>query len=121
MPIAIIRPHLKPGVCDVTLRPILPSSAAESRTRRRRPTMPVDDQERLVRERWRRNLRFRRHGMHSLRMTDKVRRWIALIELWRRRSRERRELLAMSDRELWDMRLTRYDALREGCKAFWRA
>ena len=40
---------------------------------------------------------------------------------WRRRSRDRRELAAMSDRSLRDIGLTRYDATYEASKPFWRA
>lgn len=54
-------------------------------------------------------------------MTDKVLRWIALIDLWRHRLRDRRELMMMSDRELRDIRLTRCEVLREAEKPFWRA
>ena len=40
---------------------------------------------------------------------------------WRRRSRDRRELAAMSNRALRDIGLTRYDADWEASKPFWRA
>jgi uncharacterized protein YjiS (DUF1127 family) len=40
---------------------------------------------------------------------------------WRRRSRDRRALTAMSDRSLRDIGLTRYDADWEARKPFWRA
>jgi uncharacterized protein YjiS (DUF1127 family) len=40
---------------------------------------------------------------------------------WRRRSRGRRALAAMSDRSLRDIGLTRYDADWEASKPFWRA
>jgi uncharacterized protein YjiS (DUF1127 family) len=40
---------------------------------------------------------------------------------WRRRSRDRRDLAAMSDRSLRDIGLTRYDAACEASKPFWRA
>ena len=40
---------------------------------------------------------------------------------WRRRSRDQRELAAMSDRSLRDIGLTRYDADWEARKPFWRA
>ena len=39
---------------------------------------------------------------------------------WRRRLRDRRALAAMSDRSLRDIGLTRYDALHEADKPFWR-
>jgi uncharacterized protein YjiS (DUF1127 family) len=40
---------------------------------------------------------------------------------WRRRSRDRRALAAMSERSLRDIGLTRYDATYEASKPFWRA
>jgi uncharacterized protein YjiS (DUF1127 family) len=52
------------------------------------------------------------------------RRWlscaIALLGTWRR-SRERVELVALTDRELRDIGLTRCDALFDSTKWFWRA
>jgi uncharacterized protein YjiS (DUF1127 family) len=45
----------------------------------------------------------------------------ALIKEWRRRTRGRRELAALSDRCLRDIGLTRYDVAREVRKPFWRA
>lgn len=54
-------------------------------------------------------------------MNDKVRRWIALIDLWRRRSHDRRRLMEMNDRELKDIGVTRYDAFQEARKPFWLA
>jgi uncharacterized protein YjiS (DUF1127 family) len=45
----------------------------------------------------------------------------ALLSIWRRRLRERRELAAMDDRGLRDIGLTRYDAYCEASKPFWRA
>ena len=49
------------------------------------------------------------------------RRVFAVLEEWRRRSRGRRELAAMSDRSLRDIGVTRGDAYREAQKPFWRA
>jgi uncharacterized protein YjiS (DUF1127 family) len=43
------------------------------------------------------------------------------VREWRRRSRDRRALAAMSDRALRDIGLTRYDAAYEASKPFWRA
>ena len=43
------------------------------------------------------------------------------LRTWRRRSRDRRELAAMSDHSLRDIGLTRYDAVWEASKPFWRA
>jgi uncharacterized protein YjiS (DUF1127 family) len=44
----------------------------------------------------------------------------ACIAEWRRRARSRRDLMALNDRDLWDMHLTRCDALYEASKPFWR-
>ena len=46
---------------------------------------------------------------------------VALFKEWRRRAHGRTELAALSDRELRDIGLTRYDAHREIGKPFWRA
>jgi len=45
----------------------------------------------------------------------------ALVREWRRRVRTRRELSALCDRALRDIGITRYDALHETRKPFWRA
>ena len=45
----------------------------------------------------------------------------AVVGEWRRRSRERSALAAMSDRSLRDIGITRYDAAYEANKPFWRA
>jgi uncharacterized protein YjiS (DUF1127 family) len=44
----------------------------------------------------------------------------ARIAEWRRRARSRRDLMALNERDLWDMHLTRCDALYEASKPFWR-
>jgi len=49
-----------------------------------------------------------------------VRRFSAMIREWRRRARSRRELLALDDRMLKDIGITRIDAQREAAKPFWR-
>ena len=46
---------------------------------------------------------------------------LAMIDLWRRRSCERQMLLIVDERSLRDAGLTRYDALYEARKRFWRA
>jgi uncharacterized protein YjiS (DUF1127 family) len=46
---------------------------------------------------------------------------LAVLDLWRRRSCDRQTLLAADERSLRDMGLTRYDALYEAHKRFWRA
>jgi len=50
-------------------------------------------------------------GMVELRRT---------LGAWRQRARERAQLQRMSDRELWDLRLSRLDARAEYRKPFWR-
>jgi uncharacterized protein YjiS (DUF1127 family) len=40
---------------------------------------------------------------------------------WRQRARTRRHLMALSDRDLWDMGLTRMDADNEAGKPFWES
>jgi uncharacterized protein YjiS (DUF1127 family) len=44
----------------------------------------------------------------------------AIIVEWRRRRRSRLELMARSDRELWDLAMTRDAAEVEAGKPFWR-
>jgi uncharacterized protein YjiS (DUF1127 family) len=46
--------------------------------------------------------------------------FIETLHEWRRRLRSRRDLMTLSDRDLWDMRLTRTDAEQEASKPFWR-
>ena len=54
-------------------------------------------------------------------MTQRVSDWIALIVIWRRRSRDRQVLAAMSKRELQDIAMTPWEARCEAKKPFWRA
>ena len=54
-------------------------------------------------------------------MTQQVSDWIAMIGIWRRRSRDRQMLAAMSIRELQDIGITPWEARREENKPFWRA
>lgn len=42
------------------------------------------------------------------------------VREWRRRSRSRRELLMLSERDLRDVRLTRCDVMSEAHKPFWK-
>jgi uncharacterized protein YjiS (DUF1127 family) len=42
------------------------------------------------------------------------------LRKWRRRYRSRRDLITLSDRDLWDMRLTRAEARQEASKPFWQ-
>lgn len=51
-----------------------------------------------------------RHGYHTL----------VLLRKWRRRARERSELINLTDRELWDFGVTRCEAMGEWRKPFWR-
>jgi uncharacterized protein YjiS (DUF1127 family) len=44
-----------------------------------------------------------------------------LLEAWSQRSRERRMLATMEDRDLRDFGLSRYDAVIEWNKPFWRS
>ena len=48
-----------------------------------------------------------------------VKRVIETIREWRRRASSRRELMALDTRDLWDLRLTRADAMKEAGKSFW--
>lgn len=50
-----------------------------------------------------------------------IRGWAALIASWWRRSQDREALMRMTDRDLKDIGLRRYDAYREARKPFWRA
>jgi uncharacterized protein YjiS (DUF1127 family) len=45
----------------------------------------------------------------------------ALLRLWRQRALERRLAAQFSDRDLWDVGLTRGDIYREFSRPFWRA
>jgi uncharacterized protein YjiS (DUF1127 family) len=45
---------------------------------------------------------------------------LALLDVWRQRSRDRRELARMDQRSLRDLGLTPHDALYEARKPFWR-
>jgi len=44
----------------------------------------------------------------------------ARVAEWRRRARSRGDLMALGDRELSDLHLTRCDALYEASKPFWK-
>ena len=48
-------------------------------------------------------------------------RFIEIVREWRRRSRSRRELLTLGERDLHDVRLTRCDTMSETGKPFWKA
>jgi uncharacterized protein YjiS (DUF1127 family) len=49
-----------------------------------------------------------------------LRRALAVFHIWRQRLRDRRALMLMDERSLRDLGLTRYDALYEARKPFWR-
>lgn len=57
------------------------------------------------------------HGGCRRRLGQKV---IETIREWSRRASSRRELMALDTRDLWDLRLTRADAMKEGGKSFWK-
>jgi uncharacterized protein YjiS (DUF1127 family) len=49
-----------------------------------------------------------------------VKRAVETIREWWRRASSRRELMALNTRDLWDLRLTRADAMKEAGKSFWK-
>jgi uncharacterized protein YjiS (DUF1127 family) len=55
-----------------------------------------------------------------MQLMEKVRFWVDLLDIWRRRLRDRQRLLMMTDKELKDIGLTRYDVKYEARKPFWR-
>lgn len=44
----------------------------------------------------------------------------SLLALWQERSRQRRQLTELTERDLHDLRLTRIDAEQEASKPFWK-
>jgi uncharacterized protein YjiS (DUF1127 family) len=54
-------------------------------------------------------------------MRTTLRRGTRLLRLWCRRMAESNELMAMSDRELRDFGISRYDAEHAAKQAFWKA
>lgn len=58
---------------------------------------------------------------HAERRRHTLQDFAALYKEWRDRARGRAELAALSDRELRDIGMTRYDARYEIGKPFWRA
>ncbi|MBI1986663.1 MAG: DUF1127 domain-containing protein [Rhodospirillales bacterium] len=60
----------------------------------------------------------------ALALADRWRRWAgqlaATLRLWRQRARSRRALVGLTDRELADIGICRYDARIESNKSFWR-
>ncbi len=48
-------------------------------------------------------------------------RFAEMLQVWRNRSRQRRELAHWSDRDLHDVGLSWSDVVREARKPFWRA
>jgi uncharacterized protein YjiS (DUF1127 family) len=65
----------------------------------------------------------RRRRARALRVVARrtVRRVTRLLRLWRRRIAESDELWTMSDRQLRDIGISRYDAEHAAKKAFWKA
>ena len=45
---------------------------------------------------------------------------MSLFRLWRQHARERRLAMQFSDRDLWDVGLTRGDIYREFARPFWQ-
>jgi uncharacterized protein YjiS (DUF1127 family) len=45
---------------------------------------------------------------------------IEIVREWWRRASSRRELMALNNRDLWDLHLTRADAMKEAGKSFWK-
>jgi uncharacterized protein YjiS (DUF1127 family) len=60
------------------------------------------------------------HTVGSLELGPRLARLYSTLLLWRERARERRQLLAMTERELHDLGLSRADAWREADKPLWR-
>jgi uncharacterized protein YjiS (DUF1127 family) len=54
------------------------------------------------------------------RRASRLRQALALFDTWRQRLCDRRALALMDERSLRDVGLTRYDALYEARKPFWR-
>ena len=50
----------------------------------------------------------------------RVRRAMQLLQLWRERARQRRQLQCLNDRMLRDIGLTRADVFAEASKPFWQ-
>ena len=55
------------------------------------------------------------------RQRSRARSLLALLGTWQQRSLARQELAMMTEPELHDLGITRYDALYEVRKPFWRA
>ncbi len=62
----------------------------------------------------------RRDGAIGPMVAAGIGRVLGLTATWRRRARDRYALLAMSERDLRDIGVTRFDAAREAAKPFWR-
>jgi uncharacterized protein YjiS (DUF1127 family) len=50
-----------------------------------------------------------------------MRRAVQLLQLWRERARQRRQLQCLNDRMLRDIGLTRADVFAEASKPFWQS
>ena len=51
----------------------------------------------------------------------RLRRAVQLLQLWRERARQRRQLQCLNDRMLRDIGLTRADVFAEASKPFWQS
>jgi uncharacterized protein YjiS (DUF1127 family) len=59
--------------------------------------------------------------VHALPVLSLVRELTSTLHTWRRRSTERDMLTCLTERDLRDMGISRYEAAQEACKPFWRA
>jgi len=57
---------------------------------------------------------------HAPRAAARPALWRSLADRWLRRIRERADMASMTEREMRDAGLTRYDVVRECSKPFWR-
>jgi uncharacterized protein YjiS (DUF1127 family) len=62
----------------------------------------------------------RRIDLSKMSAGSRIARLGAILRLWRRRLRERRQLAEFKERDLRDLALTRLDVAREIAKPFWR-
>ena len=61
------------------------------------------------------------HADATAALRDAIRKALATLRIWHWRARTRRQLLALDDRMLSDIGLSRVEAAREAAKPFWQA